>query len=122
MSSFKGLDLFGSGPHRFSFGRQGYLVTLDVFSGAGGAGSTNQGLRELDITVTGRLVASSEAALWTLRDAVRAQLTASPTAGTLIDSAGRSWPGMTLITYTESTHRDRARVFSMGYEARFRQF
>ncbi|HEX2836912.1 MAG TPA: hypothetical protein VHN77_02165 [Phycisphaerales bacterium] len=122
MSSFKGLNLFGSGPHRFRFARQGHLVTLDLFNGGSGPGSTSHGTRELDIIASGRLVATSEAALWTLRNAIRAQLTASPAAGTLIDSAGRSWTGMTLITYTESDRRDQNRVFSITYEAHFRQF
>ncbi len=122
MSSFKSLDLFGSGPHRFHFGRQGYLVTLDLFSGGSGSGSTPQGPLELDIFVRGRLVANSESALWTLRNAIRAQITASPVAGTLVDSAGRSWTGMTLTHYTEQDRRDHARMFSIAYEAQFRQF
>lgn len=122
MSSFKGQNLFGSGPHRARFARQGYLVTLDLFNGGSGPGSTSHGPRELDIIISGRLVASSESALWTLRNAIRAHITASPTAGTLIDTAGRSWTGMTLITYTESDRRDQNRVFSIAYEAHFRQF
>jgi hypothetical protein len=122
MSSFKSLNLFGSGPHRFRFARQGYLVTLDLFNGGSGAGSTSQGPLELDIFVRGRLIASSEAALWTLRDAIRAQIVASPVAGTLVDSAGRSWTGMTLTNYVEHDRRDWNRVFSIGYEVQFRQF
>ena len=121
MSSFKSLDLFGSGPHRFRFGKQGYLLTLDFFGGGAGAGSTNQGKVELDIFVRGTLVANTETALWSLRNAVRAQLATPPVPGTLIDSASRSWANMTLAAYTENDRRDRGRVFSIHYEAHFRE-
>jgi hypothetical protein len=121
MSSFKGLDIFGSGPHRTAFGRQGYLVTLDFFGGVPGGGSTNQGLQDLDIFIRGRLIASSESALWTLRNGIRAQLATTPTPGTLVDTAGRSWADMTLISYREGGRRDRGRVFSMRYEVQFRK-
>jgi hypothetical protein len=120
MSSFKGLDLFGSGPHRFAFGEQGYLLTLDFFGGGAGGGSTNQGPKETDIIVRGRLMASNESALWTLRNAIRAQFTDPAVAGTLVDSAGRSWTNMTLVTYREGDRRDRGRVYSMRYLVQFR--
>lgn len=121
MSSYKGLNLFGSGPHRTAFGRQGYLLTMNFFNGGTGGGSTSQGLVELDIFIRGRLVASSEASLHTLREAVRAQMAAAPSIGTLVDTAGRSWNGMALVSYREGGRRDRGRVFSMRYEAQFRK-
>ena len=69
-SSFKGEDLFGSGPHRFAMGKRGQLVVSSFALGGGDATSVYLGLLEMDITVRGRLQASTEAALWTLRDAV----------------------------------------------------
>lgn len=121
-ATFKGLALFSSGPHRCTFGRQGYLLTLDFFrQGGTGGGSTIQGLVDLDIFVRGRLVATSEADLWSLRDAIRAQLTSPPVAGTLVDTAGRSWTGMTLVSYRELGRRDRGVDFSQRYEAQFRR-
>lgn len=121
MSSYKGDDLFGSGPHRFAFGEQGYLATLDFYFGGSGGGSTIQGPRDTDIVVRGRLVASNEAALWTLRNAIRGQITDPAVSGTLVDGAGRSWVNMVLVSYREADRRDRGRVFSQRYEAVFRR-
>jgi hypothetical protein len=121
MSSFKGQNLFGSGPHRTAFARQGYLLTLNFFNGSSGGGSTAQGLVDLDIFIRGRLIADSETQLWTLRDAIRAELTATPTIGTLVDTAGRNWPGMALVSYREGGRRDAGRKFSMRYEVQFRK-
>ena len=121
MSSYKSIDLFGSGPHRFRTGPRGQLVTQDFFVGGSGGGSTAQGLIDYDVIVTGRLVAASEAALWTLRDAIIAQLQATPTPGTLTDNHGRSWTGLSFIAYTEADRTDRGRTFSMAYTAGFKK-
>ncbi|MCE7973863.1 MAG: hypothetical protein DYG92_05970 [Leptolyngbya sp. PLA1] len=122
MSSFKSLNLFGSGPHRFRTGPRGQLVTQDFFVGGTGGGSTAQGLIDYDVIVTGRLVATSEAALWTLRDAILAQIEATPTPGTLVDDHGRSWTGMSFVAYTEADRTDRGRVRSIAYTALFKKF
>lgn len=119
MSSFKGIDLFGSGPHRFTLGPRGQLVTIDYFGGGAGGGSTAQGPIDGTITVRGRLVASTESDLLTLRNAVMAQLQATPTPGTLIDNHNHSWTGMSFVRYVESGPADRGRVWSIGYEATF---
>ncbi|MDI1288489.1 MAG: hypothetical protein PSX37_00880 [bacterium] len=121
-SSFKSLNLFGSGPHRFALGKRGQLVVSDFALGGSGAGSTPQGLIELDVVVTGRLVASSESALWTLRDAVAAQLTDPLQTGTLIDLHGRTFTGMSFITFEQTGPTDRNRQFSLPYRAVFRAF
>lgn len=122
MSSFKSKDLFGSGPHRFALGKQGQLnwanTRFDVFD----PGTIPLGLLELDIIVKGRLIAVSEFALWTLRDAVTAELINPPTAGTLIDSTGRSWTNRSFVEYTEADRVDRGRVWSVGYTAVFRRY
>jgi hypothetical protein len=121
VSSYKSLNLFGSGPHRFHAGPRGHLLTQDFFFGGSGGGSTAQGLISYEIVVTGRLVAASESALWALRDAVIAQLQAVPTGGTLIDNLGRSWTGMSFVTYTEQPRTDRGRTRSIGYTAVFKK-
>ncbi len=124
-SSFKGVDLFGSGPHRFSLDRQGHLV-VSAFGGFGDFSPDTFpiGLVELEVVVTGRLVASGESALWTLRDAIVAQLEDSftPTPGVLVDHAGRSFADMVIFDYVEDDRVDRGRAWSLGYEARFRRF
>lgn len=121
-SSFKGLDLFGSGPHRFSIGKRGQLVVADFALGGFDAASAPLGLLELDVTVRGRLVAASETALWTLRDAITAQLLNPPTPGTLIDLHGRAWTDMSFISCVEADRTDRARAWSIAYTAVFRKF
>ena len=123
MSSFNGLDLFGSGPHRFSLGSRGQVVFGSLAAvNAAAPDSYPVGPRELDVFVHGRLVAASESALWTLRDAVAAQLPDPPTKATLVDSGGRSFADMTFIRYEELGRRDLGRVYSVAYVATFRRF
>ena len=77
---------------------------------------------ELDVIVTGRLVATTEAGLWQRRDAVTALLTHPPTAATLVDNHGRTWASMSFIGYVEGERVDRGRVRSVEYRAVFRRF
>lgn len=122
MSSYKGLDLFGSGPHRCFVGRRGYVVTPNAFEPGGGPGSGVRDVRELDVFVRGRLVATSEAGLWALRQAIAEQFVTPPVAGTFVDTAGREFEGMTMTRYVEEEVRDRGRVWSVGYEVQLRRF
>ncbi|MDX2118740.1 MAG: hypothetical protein SFY96_11205 [Planctomycetota bacterium] len=121
-SSFKSKNLFGSGPHEFAIAKQGQVVVSNLTLGGTDPSSTPIGPREIDITVSGRLVAASESALWTLRDALTAELLTPPTAGTLADGRGRSWSGMSFIAYEESGSSRVGRVWSVGYVATFRRF
>ncbi len=120
-SSYKGLDLFGSGPHGFEVGRQGRrVVSLSAVSGDPSVpGTFESGDDELRVTVRGRLVAGSEAALWTLRDAIAAQAAFEVDGGELIDQHGRSWADVKLLRVEWSGAVDRGRVLSIGYEALF---
>lgn len=120
-STFKSLALF-AGPHRFAVGRQGQLVVSELVLGGFGPATYPLGLVELEVVVTGRLVAASEAALWALRDAMAAELVDPPTPGTLVDSHGRAWSEMSFHSYTEGDRTDRGRERSIAYEARFRRF
>src|SRR5262249_24971703 len=121
-STFKSLPLFNSGPHRFALAPQGEYVLLNARVSPSTPGSTPIGPLELVITITGRLIAASEAALWTLRDAIPPQLTDPVQTGTLIDHHGRTWTDMSFITFKEDARTDRARVVSMGYIATFIRF
>lgn len=120
-SSFKSKDLFGSGPHRFARERQGQVMLSWISLGVTQPGTVAIGLTELDVTVTGRLVAASESALWVLRDAVVAELEEAPTPGLLIDLRGRQWSGMSFIDYREADRTDRSRRHSIAYVAVFRR-
>lgn len=120
-SSFKGHDLFGSGPHRFAQRRQGQVMLSWIQLGSTQPGTVPIGLTELDVVVTGRLVAATESALWVLRDAIVAEFEESPKPGTLIDLHARPWGDMTFIDYVEADRTDRGRVWSLGYTATFRR-
>lgn len=120
-STFKSLPLF-AGPHRFSVARQGHLVLSDFALGGFGPNSYPLGLIELEVVVRGRLVASTETALWARRDAMVAQLLDPPTPGLLIDQHGHEWSGMSFQSYQEGDRMDRGRTRSITYEARFRRF
>ncbi len=124
MSTFRNKNLFGSGPHVFSFGPRGlesqpqWRLLGDSFS----PGSGVIGALELEIVVTGRLVAASEAALWTLREAVVAEASPTLMGGTLLDNSGRTFLDMRLASYEETGGVVRGRAWSIGYAARFRRF
>ncbi len=121
-SSFKGLDLFGAGPHRFALRREGQAMSSELFSAIPESGTLYHGLVELDITVTGRLAAADESALWVLRDAISAELLDPPAPGTLIDPHGRTWNDMSFVRFTPAPITDRGRVHSLAYTARFLKF
>ena len=120
-SSFKGHDLFGSGPHRFAQRRQGQVMLSWIQLGSTQPGTVPIGLTELDVVVVGRLIAANEAALWTLRDAIVAEFEESPTPGTLLDLHNHQWTGMTFIDYAEADRTDRGRLWSLAYTATFRR-
>jgi hypothetical protein len=120
-SSFKGLDLFGSGPHVFEVGRQGRrVVSLSAVGGDPSlAGTFESGDWEPRVEVTGRLQAGSESALWALRDAIAAQAAFGVSGGDLIDQHGRAWSSMKLLEVNWGSAVDRGRVLSIGYTAEF---
>ncbi|GMV26806.1 MAG: hypothetical protein AMXMBFR58_28370 [Phycisphaerae bacterium] len=120
-SSFNGVDLFGSGPHRFSVSSRGQLLVRDLDLGGLSPKSHPVGLLELEVVVRGRLVAASNSALWTIRDAITAQLQDPPVMGTLVDHTGRGYTDMSFVLYTEDRRTDRGRVHSIAYAARFRR-
>lgn len=122
-SSFNGIGLFNSGPHRFAQLAQGESVVPNFTIGASPPnGSTPQGLKELDVVVSGRLVAGSEGALWGQRDAIVAQLQHPPVTGVLVDHHGRTWAGMSFVGFEEGAQTDRGRTVSLPYRAVFRRF
>lgn len=122
MSTFKSLDLFGSGPHRFALARQGQAILSELFQPTPQSGSLYLGPVELGVIITGTLVAASDADLWTLRDAITDQLLDPPEPGTLIDPHGREWEDMSFIKFTPAGPTNRGRVVSLAYEARFLKF
>lgn len=121
-STFAGLGLFNSGPHRFQEDVRGYLALSNglVLGAPGIPGTAVTGRLEPTVLVRGRLIASSESGLWTLRDAIAAVFTAAPgTPGLLVDHAGRQWADMTFVRFDPADRVDRGRVWSLRYEAKF---
>ncbi|MEO1130113.1 MAG: hypothetical protein AAFX05_10475 [Planctomycetota bacterium] len=113
-STFAGVSLFDSGPHRFAVRAVGRYLTFPFEGGGGGGTIEIFGERGLVIEQTGRLVAPSDAALWVLIDAVRSRAE-GPTLGTLVDHHGRVWPSMSMVELRTEDRIDRGRVVSIGY-------
>lgn len=121
-SSFNGVDLFGSGPHRFQVGRRGYLVLPDDNSFIPTTVNVAYGVFELQVFVRGRLVAPTESALWAVRDAVQDVLDDYADAALkadLVDLHGRTWTDMVFVRIEFGEEVDRGRAVSVPYEARF---
>jgi len=121
-STFAGLDLFGSGPHRFAMGVVGRLVVGALRPPTYDTHSVDMGATiELRIVQRGRLIAANPTALWALVDSVRTQAEL-PRTGTLVDHHGRSWASMTLIRFELAGPIDRGRVASVGYVAEYLRY
>lgn len=120
-SSFKGVDLFGSGPHVFIEQRRGRrVVSLAAVAGdVTQDGSAEFGDHELRVEVHGRLVSSTESGLWALRDAITDEADSAAAAGILEDTQGHAWSDMKLLSFEVSGETDRGRRVSIGYTALF---
>lgn len=122
--TFDGVDLFGSGPARYAVRPRGIesQPRWRITGNSTHSGTLPIGQRELEIVVTGRLVAATESALWTLREAVADAAKFADGASTLVDDRGRSFASMWFIDYTEADRVDAGRVWSIGYTASFRDY
>lgn len=117
MSTFAGLGLFNSGPHRFAVKAVGALwvpaLALDPLQVRVEVFAVNL---EMQIRQTGRLTALTEPDLWAQVEAIRVRANAR-TLGTLVDNTGQVWTGMTLLTFRPEEQVDRGRLFSLAYTA-----
>jgi hypothetical protein len=120
-STFNSQGYFNSGPHRFDVGPAGRLLTSPLRGQNFNTYSRDEALLELEIIQTGRLIASTESALWALFDTARAVAEGTTTA-TLIDHSGKSWTSMRLVRLDPTGPVDRGRVFSLPYRARYLRF
>ncbi len=114
-ATFDGHSLFDSGPHRIAMRARGRLwfppLTLDEFTEDTIVIATP---REPALVQTGRLVAQSESALWSLADAIVA-LAEEARVGDLVEHSGRTWPQMTMLRFEPTGPIDIGRVVSLGY-------
>ncbi|MFI4883246.1 MAG: hypothetical protein ACIAQU_11755 [Phycisphaerales bacterium JB064] len=124
-SMYNGAALFDSGPHQFVMQRYGQTEvapgTSPTLQSQPQAKWLQLGLVQLSIAVRGRLVATSEEDLWTLRNAISGAITSTPSTGTLEDGNGQSWPNMWLVRYEEKGPVEVGRTWSISYEAVFRK-
>lgn len=120
-SLYKGVDLFGSGPHRFVVrdGRRRIIAQATVTGNVLEAGTFESGNYELRVEVVGRLVAADDLAMWALRDAIVAESQWTVGSGVLEDHFGHQWLGMKLLKFEASGAVDRGRELSLGYIAEF---
>ncbi len=121
-SSFKGLDLFGSGPHRFSERPRGQTLARELSLGNPTNGTRYLGPLEVAVEVTGRLIGADDDDVWDLRDDIAAQLLNPPAPGTLVDHHGRTWTDMSFVLFEPADRTDRGRVVSLSYRALFIDF
>lgn len=122
MISFNDIELFSSGPHRLSFGPVGELVVPNAVLDPLQPGSEAVGALELAIFVRGRLVADSDDDLWGIRNDITTHVTDPPEAGSIKDGGGRSWEGMSFVSFTVADRTDHGRKASIAYEAKFVRF
>ncbi len=120
-STFAGLSLFNSGPHRFTMQPRGRLVAGPLRAPSYATVSFDLDELELGIVQTGRLIAPTPAALWTLIDAIVTQAEL-PRTGTLVDHSGRNWTNLTLIEFTPTAPIHQGRTISLPYQARYLRF
>lgn len=116
-SSFKGQNLFGSGGHRFVNRKLGRRVVSNasVQGNPVAPGTFESGDWEVWVEVRGRLVASTDSWLWSLRDAILDEAAFEVSEGTLIDEHGHQWEDMKLLSYEETGPTQRGRDVSVGY-------
>lgn len=120
-STFNSQGYFNSGPHRFDVGAVGRLLTNPLRGGNFNTYTRDEAVGELEIIQTGRLIATTESALWSLFDTARTVAEGTTTA-TLVDHSGKSWPSMRLVSLDPTGPVDRGRVFSLPYRARYLRF
>lgn len=119
MSSFDGVNLFGSGPHAFKYVKRGQLLIPDLSLGGFTPQKIYLGLLELEIRIEGVLVSSTQAGLDGQRSAIMAKITDPPVVSTLVGENGESWADMGFMTYEEAGVTQRGRRLSVAYEAVF---
>lgn len=121
MSSYKSVDLFGSGPHRFVLPPMGQQVVPRSAFTPGLPGVDAIGAAQVVVFVRGRLVAVDDEQLRERLNDIKAQLDLWPTPGILDSGVGYSWSTMSFARFSPADRIDRGRNVSLGYEAMFFQ-
>ena len=97
MASFHSFNFDALGPHRLTISGLGRAWEWP-YGNSGLPFTDDLGPRELVITQTGRLVASTEPSLWATVNALKAAAEL-PRNATLVGPAGQAWSDMTLMRF-----------------------
>lgn len=120
MSSFRGEDLFSSGPHHFIVRRVGTFVRAGFVFPNDSSVPVAYGKAAIEIEQVGRLVAGTSAALWALFDAIRLHAE-SGVSGALVTETSKTFEGVALYEFSMTGPIERGRDWSMPYIARYTQ-
>ena len=118
MSTYGGLNLFGSGPHRITVAPLAIAKKRTAYAGINGLESLTMGGRGRPIRVTGHLRAVSVAALNVILTAIEASILAG--SATLIDNWGVNHINVELDSYFPRgpIQRVNGSLFIQHYEVR----
>ena len=90
MSSYAGVDLFGSGPNRMQVQPETFVNKFSGYAGLNGAEVLLMGGRGRRISITGQLKSATIAGLDTILANIEAYRRLGP--ATLVDNDGLVWP------------------------------
>lgn len=119
MSSYKGNNLFASGPHRFEIGGVAQRTVERALPGADGVRLSAMGRTGRSITQMGTLIADDIAGLDALTAAIESSLDGE--SGELIDDLSRRWTDVVMLAFEpEHTRRIGVRL-AVDYTIRYSQ-
>ncbi len=119
MSSYRGIDLFGSGPHRFVVRGIEQRAVSHVAPGVDGERITPMGRSNRRIDQSGTLVGDDIASLEAQRGAIESAMDGQP--GDLVDDVGRTHERVVMLVFdTEQVRRIGPRL-AMDYQVRYAQ-
>lgn len=119
MSSYRGKDLFGSGPHRFAIGGVAQRTAEHVSPGVDGARRTPLGKSARPIEQTGTLLADDVASLDAQRHAIEVELDGRT--GDLVDDLGRAHGGVVMLALDTDPIRRVGPRYALDYRVRYEQ-
>ena len=97
MSSFAGVDLFGSGPSKMLVQPETFSTKLSGYAGLNGAEALLMGGRGRRIAISGQLKAATVVALETIIGLIETARRNGP--GILVDNDGISWFPVVLVDF-----------------------
>ena len=117
-STFAGLQLFDSGPHRFMLTHVGRAVAPPRREMNVTNFTENYAVRELEIEQHGRLVADKIETLSGIIESIRMHAELG-TRGVLVDTQGMTYQDMTLVGFTMREPIAVGRMLSVRYSVRY---